>query len=118
MGLGAVVLGCAGLNVDGRFLNRDILFAQAGHAQHPRPVDRPGKAGGDAGERTGEQGFVEGAAFCVPVDQGFDQENARAAGEKGGGADKRCAGEQRDGVCPKEGVVHQEHPQAAELVQE
>ena len=80
MGLGAVVVGCAGLNVDGRFLNRDILFAQAGHAQHPRPIDRPGKAGGDAGERTGEQGFVEGTAFCVPVDQGFDQENARAAG--------------------------------------
>ena len=118
MGLGAVVLGCAGLNVDGRFLNRDILFAQAGHAQHPRPVDRPGKAGGNAGESTSEQGFVEGAAFCVPVDQGFDQENARTAGEKGGGADKRCAGEQRDGVCPKEGVVHQKHPQAAELMQE
>ena len=118
MGLGAVVVGCAGLNVDGRFLNRDILFAQAGHAQHPRPIDRPGKAGGDAGERTGEQGFVEGAAFCLSVDKGFDQENARAAGEKCGGADKGCAGEQRDGVRPKEGVVHQEHPQAAELVQE
>ena len=96
----------------------DVLFAQAGHAQNPRSVDRPGKAGRDAGEHAGEHGLVEGAAFCVPVDQGFDQENARAAGEKGGGADKRCAGEQRDGVCPKEGVVDQEHPQAAELVQE
>ena len=117
MGCAALVLGRGGLNVDRGFLNRDVFFTQPGHAQNPGPVDRPGDTGGDAGEHAGKQGLVESLARGIAVHQCFDQKNARAGGEECCGADERRPREQRDGVCAKEGVVHKEHPEAAQFVQ-
>ena len=117
MGCVVVVLGRGGLNVDRGFLNRNVLFTHPRHAQNPGPVDRPGDAGGDAGKNTGKQGLVERLARGIAVHQCFDQKNARAAGEECRGANERRPREQRDGVCAKEGVVHQKHPEAAQLVQ-
>jgi len=74
------------VNVDRRFLERDIFFVQPGHAQNPGPINCSCDAGWDAGEHSGKQGFVDRLARRITVDQLLDQENSQTSGKRSEGA--------------------------------
>ncbi|MCH2594058.1 MAG: hypothetical protein MKZ85_13695 [Pedosphaera sp.] len=99
-------MGRVGLNVDRRFLNWDVFFTQPGHAENPGPVDCSCNTGGDAGEHTCKQGFVEGLFCGISVYQGLDEKYAGAAGEKSqkarNGKSQTSSGE----CCAEEGIVY------------
>tara|TARA_B100001245_G_C22891471_1_gene429421 strand:- start:532 stop:852 length:321 start_codon:yes stop_codon:yes gene_type:complete len=101
-----VVLGRVGLNVDRGFLNRDVLSTQPGHAQNPDPVDCSCYTGGDGGEHTCKQGFVEGLFRRISAYQGLDKKHACTAGEKSQKARNWKTQASSGECCAEEGIVY------------